>query len=250
MTPLERETYGWSRSIPDHPQRTDSPEYVRSRKQMVALAARMQVRFYGTGPCADHHGGGLWAFEGDDPNAPTFMIRNLCGIEWSAQFGAAPERVDLLRLNAQRFYWGFPQSAHALGIRALLDSPITDATGVATWVDSICNASVPLPAGCHTGTLEGAAHSAGVHHYPAPAQEIPLFAQPGLQVFVTDQQGKPVAVVPVAPRGSGNGAVEVVWAHPESALHGPLADAHHSGDRLVLPDSHPAAVAAFVGQTA
>jgi uncharacterized protein DUF6424 len=76
-----------------------------------------------------------------------------------------PARVDLLRANAARLYAAFPGAVAELGIAGLLAAPITDAAGVATWTDSICNASVPLPAALHTGVLPAAG---GVHHYPTP----------------------------------------------------------------------------------
>jgi len=51
-------------------------------------------------------------------------------------------------------------AAEVLGIQQLLDTQITDAAGVENWTDSICNASVPLNAQHHTGTLPpaGAVH--------------------------------------------------------------------------------------------
>jgi hypothetical protein len=78
-----------------------------------------------------------------------FPVRDLVGIEWSAQFSADPAKVDLLRQNPRRLYAAFPDAVEELGIRELLDAPITDAEGMSRWADSICNASLPLPAAFH-----------------------------------------------------------------------------------------------------
>jgi hypothetical protein len=180
------------------------------------------------------------------------MVRGLLGIEWSAQFAADPLKVDRLRETAQRLYAGFPDSVPALrdlvgdayDVSQLLDTPIRDSQGIALWVDSIFNASVPLPAASHTGVLPDAA---GAHHYPAPVQEIPLFARDDLRIWIETPAG-PAAVVPVAPRGSGDGRVEVLYAHPGSALHAELRAAHGSGRRHILDPGHLLSRQAFAGQ--
>ncbi len=194
----------------------------------------------------DHHGGGLWAWEGDDPeHGEPFLVLNVAGAEWSSQFCADPHRLDLIRRNAARFYTGFPRSADALGIRDLLDTEIVDAAGVATWVDSLCNASVPLPAHFHTGVLPA---GAGQHSYPKPITDIMLFKRDDFDLFVTLPDGSHVAVVPVAPRGSGDGRVQLVYAPHHTALGDTLA-AHHADDKpVILPADHPLARAAFAGQ--
>jgi hypothetical protein len=95
----------------------------------------------------------------------------------------------------------------------LLTTPITTAEQVAEWTDSIFNASVPLPRAAHTGTLPS---GAGYHHYPKPIVTIDHFRYDDFQLFVTDPQGHPAVVVPVAPRGSGDGRVRLLAAHPGS----------------------------------
>ena len=129
----EREDHGWTRNIPDHPPRTDSADYVRSRTRMNAMAHGVSPFFYGPPDYEDHHGGGLWLKDDDG----WFIVRNVAGIEWSAQFCADPAKVDQLRLNARRLYAAFPDAVAELGIRDLLDTPIVDAAGVAVWTDSI-----------------------------------------------------------------------------------------------------------------
>ncbi len=188
----EHEDRPWTRAIPNHPARADSPAYRASRRALSAIVETTPGGFYGDGNHQDHHGGGLWLRD----DAGWFLVRNLAGIEWSAQWGADPARVELLRRNAQRLYACFPEAVAALqalvggsyNVRQVLATPIVDASGVALWTDSIFNASVPLPAAVHTGVLPAAA---GAHHYPAPVQEIPYFARADLRVFVADAEGSP-----------------------------------------------------------
>lgn len=252
--PIEREDHAWTRQIADHPARADSPEYVRSRTALHGLIAKSPAvaALYGValpvaaGGMQDHHAGGLWVAEGDDITAPWFMVRNLVGLEWSAQFGADPAKVDLLRQNAAKLYAAFPKSAAELDITELLATPITDAAGVATWVDSICNASVPLPAESHTGTLEDKAHGAGEHHYPLPVQSIPYTSLHPEAVFITDGSGHPVAVTPTE---AGDGSVEVQWAHPSSEHAATLHEAHHAGVRHIVTPDHQLAQAHAAAKT-
>ena len=239
--------------IPDHPARQDSEEYVKSRVEMNKLAPLSPtvsgLLLDGTGGTQDHHGGSLWAWSGDNvETGEPFMVKNLVGIEWSAQWCADPAKVNLLRQNAALFYAMFPNSAAALGIVELLATPITDAAGVAAWTDSICNAGVPLPATHHTGEITSGGH-AGVHNYPTPVAEIEFFKHADFTLWVPDENGQPMAVTPVSPRGSGDGTVEVQWAHPNSAYHAAKETAHAAGERFTLPPGHQASIAAFANQT-
>jgi hypothetical protein len=240
-THTEREDKPWQISIPDHPRRSDSPEYVTSRRRMNEIACSVPDFIYGKPPYQDHHGGGLWLKDADG----WFLVRNLAGMEWSSQFCADPAKVDKLRENARRLYAAFPGSAEELGIRELLDTPVTDAAGVARWTDSICNASVPLTAELHTGVLP---HGGGVHHYPAPIVEIQVFKRDDFQLWLTDGEGHPVAVAPMGAPGSGDRRVHVLWATPGSALHVAHAAAALTGRPLVLDEGHPLAVKAFARQ--
>jgi Family of unknown function (DUF6424) len=83
----EGETDKWTVNIPDHPAREDSPEYVAARKKMNELAGQATGLVYGPGPFDDHHGSALWLQDSQG----WFMVRNLAGIEWSAQFCLGPE---------------------------------------------------------------------------------------------------------------------------------------------------------------
>jgi len=236
----------WTENVGNHPERKDSPEYTKARKILIALIGTAQPWYMGEKPYQDHHGGGLWVKDEEG----WFLLKNLAGMEWSSQFCADPKKVDVLRRNAKRLYAKFPLTAiefkkMGFDLDALLNTPITDTAGIERWTDSICNASVPLPQPLHTGTLP---KSGGVHHYPTPITDIELFKHDDFQLFVTDDEGQPAAVVPVAHRGSGDHRVEVVYATPGTKLHKQHAAAHKNNKRLVLSGNHPAAKKAFEKQ--
>jgi hypothetical protein len=129
-----------------HPPRADSPTYRVSRVALKKIVTITKDWYFKGRDYQDHHGGGLWLHDG----AGWFFVRNLVGIEWSAQFCADPKKVDALRANAQRLYARFPESFAAfkkLGIdlKRLLDTPMKNADGVAEWTDSICTLASPCP---------------------------------------------------------------------------------------------------------
>jgi hypothetical protein len=272
----ETETHTWSVNVADHPQRADSPEYIAAKKKMNELAAQAPGLLYGDGPFQDHHGGALWLKDSQG----WFMVRNLAGIEWSSQFCADPQKIDLLRQNAKRLYDLLaPQIKQELDPSGLLDTPITNAEGVAKWTDSIFNAGVPLHPSFHVGVLPaGNAHGqppaapadsgsspdvsdqaqvtaapgspepAGVHHYPTPIVDIQLFKYDDFQLWVTDSEGHPAAVTPVGARGSGVASVHVQYATPGSLLARQKHEKESSGEALILPPEHPMAQQAFQNQ--
>lgn len=240
-THTEHEEFPWTRRIPDHPPRRDSKRYREARKLMNKIARSIQDFFYGAPKYEDHHGGGLWLKDEDG----WFIVRNIVGMEWSAQFCADPKKVDQLRINARRLYERFPEAVEELGIRDLLDTPITDADSVSEWTDSMCNASVPLPAPEHRGVLPRAG---GIHHYPAPVAEIAFFKYDDFQLWVTDEHGNEVAVVPRAKRGSNDGRVEVVHALPANAVPRPPEPTWERSRRTILPKNHRLSEQAFGDQ--
>ena len=254
----ESETHPWTIDVPDHPTRADSPEYVAARQKMNEIAGQATGLIYGPGPFEDHHGGALWLQDAQG----WFMVRNLAGIEWSAQFCADPAKVDLLRQNAKRLYdLVAPQLKEQLDPGGLLDAPIQDAAGVAQWTDSIFNAGVPLHPGFHTGVLPAAGTPAapgaaapadpqpgGVHNYPTPIADIQLFKYDDFQLWVTDEQGNPAAVAPVAQRGSGDASVHVLYATPGSQLAQQKQAAEQASRPLILGPGHPLSRQAFKNQ--
>jgi Family of unknown function (DUF6424) len=253
----ESETHGWGINVPNHPTRADSPEYVAARNKMNELAGQATGMIYGQGPYQDHHGGALWLKDSQG----WFVVRNQAGIEWSSQFCAEPAKVDLLRQNAQRLYnLVSPEIKQQLDPGGLLDTPITDAAGVAKWTDSIFNAGVPLHPTFHTGVLPAgggqsppapeSAQPAGVHHYPTPIVDIQLFKYDDFQLWVTDDQGNPAAVAPVDKRGSGNASVHVLYATPGSRLAQQKHETESAGNPLILGPDHSLSQQAYQNQQA
>jgi hypothetical protein len=143
---------------------------------MNQIAAGTTGLVYGSPPFQDHHGSALWLKDAQG----WFLVRNLAGIEWSAQFCADPAKVDLLRQNAKRLYDLLaPEIKQELDPGGLLDTPIQDAAGVAKWTDSIFNAGVPLQQSFHTGVLpQGGAHSAQASAPAADDSQDPLDPAP------------------------------------------------------------------------
>src|ERR1051326_1701457 len=90
--------------------------------------------------------------------------------------------------------------------------------------ESHCNACVPLPQPLHTGAITATNdRSAGKHTYPTPNDDTVFFCMSDFHPFVYDKESNTtVNVVPVAPRGSGDGRVRVVGVHSPDLAH-PLA---------------------------
>jgi hypothetical protein len=246
----EQEDFPWAIAVVDHPPRTDSPLYRRSRALMNTLAASLDTWIYGPGPYEDHHGGGLWV-----KDATGWLCLQLpLGVEWSAQFCADPAKLEALRLEAKRIIDAFPATLGGytgLGYQdaeAILTTPITDASGVQSWTDSIFNASVPLPAHTHSGALPT---GAGYHHYPKPIVDIDHFRFDSFQLFVTDPDGLPAVVVPVSPPGSGDSRVRLLATHPRSTYASRLAvrvGEATAGDRTILAPGDPLSQQAYARQ--
>ncbi|GHC60312.1 DUF6424 family protein [Streptomyces cinnamoneus] len=230
------EDFPWTISVADHPPRKESAQYRASRNLMRKLVDTTGDWAFAPGPYQDHHGGGVWVKDEDG----WFCVFLPLGVEWSAQFCADPKKVDGIRRYAVRLVRAFPDTLPgyaALGYddgERLLSTAIETAEQVAEWTDSIFNASVPLPAGAHSGVLPTAA---GYHHYPKPIVDIDHFRFDDFELFVADEQGLPVAVVPLSPRGSGDGRVRVLAAHAGSPyaarLVGAGAEAHVGAAELV-----------------
>jgi hypothetical protein len=264
----EHEDFPWLIAVVDHPPRTESAAYARSRDLMRKIVSATTDWILAGPSYQDHHGGSVWV---KDTHGWLCMQLPL-GIEWSAQFCADPAKVDQLRQYAARVVAAFPETlpgyqslGYSDGDRVLATS-IEDAAGVAEWTDSIFNASLPLPAAAHTGILPTAA---GYHHYPKPIIDIDHFRYADFQLFVSDPAGLPAVVVPVSPRGSGDGRVRLLAAHPRSSyihrLSGPGSPVHpaapptatahlaaDAGPASAAPDilaaDDPLARTAFAGQ--
>jgi len=247
----ESESDPWNINIPDHPSRTDSPTFVAARAFAQTIMATLKVPFpYGPGAWQMHHGGSLWTY--DDHG--WFLVLNTIGSEWSAQFCADPAKMDLARQNAVRHYAGFPKSIPqmiSLGYKhadTILNTPIVDPAGLGVYVDSIFNSCVPLASIVHVGMVSAASPYGGAHHYPKPITDIQFFKRDDFTLWVTDAQNQPAAVTPLAPRGSGDGRVQVVFSTPGTRLHADQQQAQAEGRQLILPAGHDLANQAFVAQ--
>jgi Family of unknown function (DUF6424) len=243
----EGENDPWKINIPDHAQRTDSPEFVAAKNlaQKILATLGLDAQFYGSAVIQMHHGGSLWLLD----SSGWFMVQNEAGIEWSAQFCADPQKVEHLRLNAKRLYDAFPASLPEMARlgygdgETILTTPITDAPGIARWVDSIFNSCVPLPAARHIGVLP---QGDGRHHYPTPITDIDLVKFDNFVLWVTDPaSGQPAAVVPVAAPGQNVNATRLVYATPGTALDQQHAAAHLAGKTVQFGPSSPLTQQAF-----
>jgi hypothetical protein len=231
-----------------HDTRKRTAEYARSAKALKAITKTLGKSWYfahADEAYQDHHGGGLWALDDEG----WFFVRNLVGIEWSGQFCADPAKVDVLRQNARRFYSGFPKTFAAMkkfgiDLQDLLDSEITTPDHVERWTDSICNASVPLPQRFHTGAVP---KGGGVHNYPTPVTDIDRFRFDDFRLWVTDEEGKAVAVVPTNKRGGKDPTrnVKIIEATPGTKLYAKHERAQKAGKTLIADEGHPLAKQAF-----
>jgi hypothetical protein len=238
-------------NIDGHAARADSPEFVNARATVQKIVATLKPNPYGPPPIEAHHGGSVWVHD----SSRWRLVLNWAGIEWSAQFCCDPARVEALRQDAEAITAAFPQTIpelEKLGYtgKGLLSTPITDAAGVAKYVDSIWNSCVPIPQPGHTGSVRATTPlGAGVHNYPEPMCAIPRVMHADFVPFVVDPgTGAAAVVAPVAPRGSGDGRVRVLFAEKGHPLAAPHDAAHAAGAALVLGANNPIAKAAFANQ--
>jgi hypothetical protein len=281
----EAEAHDWGINVPNHATRTDSAEYVAARSKMNEIAGQAAGMIYGQGPFQDHHGGALWLQDSQGwflvrNQAGIEWSAQFCADPAKVDL----LRQNAQRL----YNLVSPQIKQQLDPNGLLDTPIRDPDGVAAWVDSIFNAGVPLHPTFHTGVLAGGqtqnpavpataqpaagapsaaapntaqpaggapgaaapdtAQPAGVHHYPTPIVDIQLFKHDDFQLWVTDDQGNPAAVAPVASRGSGNASVHVLYATPGSQLAQQKDAQESAGAPLILGADHPLAQQAYQNQ--
>lgn len=247
----------WSEKIPDHGGRVETPVFAKAKStlhKLITLLGGFAFYFVKPGPgnVQAHHGGSIWLLDAKG----WFLALNLAGVEYSGQFLSDPAKIELLRQNAQRIVAGFPLTLHGLAelgygdAERILVTPVVDAKTVSDFVDSIWNSCVPLPAGYHTGTLSLTSQFAGQHHYPKAVTDLQHVKWADFEMWVTDpDSGGPVAVSPVAPKGSGISLVKVEYAPPGTELHDAHMAARAAGKALVIPADHPIAKQAFAKQT-
>jgi hypothetical protein len=87
---------------------------------------------------------------------------------------------------------------------------------------------------------------AGAHHYPEPIVDIQFFKRDDFPLWVDDDSGGKVALVPVGARGSGDGRVLVLAQESDDSVPHLLAAPIVAGE--VLGAHHPLAKRAFAVQ--
>lgn len=244
------EKYPWSVYVVDHPQRAESPWFAAAKRVARKILAEQAADTlpYGPGPWEMHHGGSLWVRSAGSWR----MYLARAGIEWSMQFCADPAKVDRLRQDALTLVHAFPETLPALAALgyeeadAILNEPIGDAGAVARYTDSLFNACVPLTRPDHQGVLPKAA---GEHHYPWPVKAGDFIRYDDFELWVTMPDGTHGAVTPLAPRGSGDGRVRLLYARHGTPEGDAVAVAQHEHKAVVLPPDHPLARQAYAKQT-
>jgi hypothetical protein len=237
----------------DHPPRTDSPEYGRTRKALMKTPGGCYVC---DGPVdlshpgepetkdqQDHHGGGIFLYP-EGGSEPILVGFNLFGMEWSLGWGALPARVAafVTQLNVV---------VEKLGGQAYT-AEIATVDDVMAYVDSFFNASVKLCAPHHIG--HESSHSpdhngneaVGIHNGPVPI----WLGQATCDWANFDMWGGSTGTVAVAKPKDGSKGVEVVHVsplHPDQALYSAHQAAKHAGTSLMLPAHHGVARLAHAG---
>jgi hypothetical protein len=246
---VQTEDNPWSAYINDHPQRKESSTFRSAKKAAHAILETLKGDDlpYGPGPWEMHHGGSLWVLA----NKRWRVYLAKAGVEWSMQFCADPKKIELLRRDAEELVAAFPDTLPALQdlgyskAEEILNTPITDADGVAQWTDSLFNACVPLGSGDHSGVLPKAA---GEHHYPLPVKSADFFRFDDFQLWVTLHDGTHAAVAPVGRRGSGDGRVRLMYARHGTTASTALIRAQRDHKAVILPDDSDEARQAFLRQ--
>jgi hypothetical protein len=246
---VEAEDHPWSAYIADHPQRTESTWFAAAKRTVHKILADPGPDGlpYGSGPWEMHHGGSLWVRS--DGGWRMYLAR--AGIEWSTQFCADPAKIDRLRRDALTLVSAFPDTLPALaelgyrGAEEILNEEITDADGVGRYTDSLFNSCVPLTRQDHQGVLPAAA---GEHHYPWPVKSADFFRRDDFQLWVTLPDGTHGAVTPLAPRGSGDGRVRLVYARHGTPEGEAVVFAQRRHKAVILPSEHTLARQAYARQ--
>jgi hypothetical protein len=238
----------------DHPARTDSPEYVETRKWLMTTpegcyvcGGPVDMSHPGapvTANMQDHHGGGIFLHPSDG-GAPILVGVNLFGMEWSLGWGASPARVAayVAQLNVVTQLLG----------GTTYESSIATTADVMAYVDSPSNANVKLCAQHHIAhetadTPDVNGHQAvGIHNGPFPiwlGQATCDWGRP------FDMWGGTTGTVAVAPHPDGSGKVVAVYVsplHPDRQLAADNQAANTAGQPHVLSESHPIARLAHAG---
>lgn len=238
----------------DHPPRTDSPEYVKTRKWLMG---ETQGGCYVCGGpvdlshpedpgnakgMQDHHGGGIFLVP--DSGDPVLVGTNLFGTEWSLGWGADPARFAafVTQLNeVTKRLGGEPYTAE-----------IATTEDVMAWVDSRGNANVKLCAPHHIAhedkhTPDVNGHEAvGIHNGPVPI----WLGQATCDWDRWDMWGGSTGTVALGHPGDDSGSAHVLHVsplHPDKSLYDEHRAHMAAGEAHVLPPHHPHARLAHAG---
>ena len=238
----------------DHPARTDSPEYIKTRKWLID--STQGGCYVCNGPVdlshpedpgnakgmQDHHGGGIFLVP--ETGDSVLVGTNLFGTEWSLGWGASPSRVA-------EFVTQLNEVAIRLGGVAY-EAEIATTQDVMNWVDSQGNANVKLCAQHHIAhedkhTPDANGHEAvGIHNGPVPI----WLGQATCDWDRWDMWGGSTGTVAVGHPGDASKTAVVLHVSPLHADHS-LYEAHRAaqaqGTPLVLPAHHQHARLAHAG---
>jgi hypothetical protein len=243
----------------DHPARTDSPEYIESRKWLMGVAGGGCALCGGESDLShpggvadptglqDHHGGGLYVID-KNSGTPVLVALNLFPIEWSEGWGADPAVISQRVSALNRVLTALGQPSY--------EPPITDTNSAMAFVDSKWNANVKLCAAHHIGleeqdTKDAQGHQAvGIHNIP-----FPVWAYQGFCNWSQwDMWAGTTGTIAVAPTPDGGGQVLHVSANSgatdpaNSAENDLLVQAWRSGRRdITLSPTHNLVQAAKKG---
>jgi len=229
----------------DHPPRSDSAEYRRSRETLMTEYAG--GCFICDGPVdlshsevedseglQDHHGGGIYAVMG---GRPVLVALGTLQMEWSEGWGADPKVVAGMVANRNALLSKLGEPTYG--------DPITDTKSTMAYVDSVFNANVKLCAPHHIGhpaqhSPDRRGHEAvGIHNVPLPVLLYQLFCDWENWDMFAGTTGSP-AVAPDPRPGREGGAVVL---HVDAASPGPRDRAGgHRTKTGVCRDARPRAV--------
>jgi len=228
----------------DHPKRTDSPEYLASRRHLMTTQrggclicggvpdlSHPELTAVGSPKgMQDHHGGGIVVKD-------VLVALNLFPIEWSQGWGSSPAVVSRLVSNLNILMGLLGEEPYS--------ASISDVAGVMSYADSTFNANIRFCAPHHVGlqtqhTPDANGHEAcGIHEIPGPIFWGQLTCDWANFDMWGGTQGN-VAVAPhVGPQGPVAGQVVVLHAGPNAGVsRGEILPAHNPIARLALAGAH------------
>ncbi len=240
----------------DHPPRTDSAKYVKTRKWLMGDTAGgcyvcggpVDLSHPGAPGDAkgleDHHGGGIMLMP--ESGDPVLVGTSLFGMEWSLGWGASPAKVAafvtqlnevIKRLGGQPYT---AEIATTADVMAFVDSPLNAST-------KLCAVHHVAHENAHTPDVNGH-EGVGIHNGPVPI----WLGQATCDWDRWDMWGGTTGTLAVAHPGDSSGTAEVLYVsplHPDAMLRSAHLDALARGTRLTLPRHDQHARLAHAGAT-